>query len=238
MAVIKPMRALMVVLAITSATSLYAQAPVPAAGPPAAPGAPTAPPKVPVPEPKLVFDREVFSYGGNGRRDPFKPLIGKESLGPLFEDLKLKGIIYSNDPTRSIVLIQDGAKKLYRVRRGEVIGNSRVVEIRPLAVRFAVENFGMLRYEVIELTKTGQQRGPSTPAGTAEAPAQAAPTAPAQNGPGPIVNLPPQYQGMTKAQRDAVRDSMAAEKTKARNNPPPKQNNNDDEGQLQPEARP
>lgn len=102
-------------------------------------------------EAKLVFDREVFAYSGNGRRDPFKPLLGKESLGPLFEDLKLKVIIYSQEPNRSIVLVEDGAKRIYRLRRGDVVGNSRVVEITPLAVRFAVENFGSLRYQVLEL---------------------------------------------------------------------------------------
>ncbi|HEX6559060.1 MAG TPA: hypothetical protein VF021_06340 [Longimicrobiales bacterium] len=102
-------------------------------------------------EAKLVFDREVFSYSGSGRRDPFKPLVGKESLGPLFEDLKLKVIIYSSDPSRSIVLVEDGAKRLYRLRRGDIVGNSRVVEITPLAVRFAVENFGNMRYQVLEL---------------------------------------------------------------------------------------
>lgn len=150
MAAIKMTRALALLFTISAAASLQAQAPPPAS-PPAAPGAAQQPMHLPAPEPKLVFDREVFSYGGTGRRDPFKPLIGKESLGPLFDDLKLKGIIYSSDPARSIVLVQDGSKKLYRAKRGEVIGNSRVVEIRPLAVRFAVENFGMVRYEVLEL---------------------------------------------------------------------------------------
>ena len=103
------------------------------------------------PEPKLMFDREVFSYPGGARRDPFRPLIGKESLGPLFDDLTLRGIIFSNEANRSLVLIQDGAKRIYRLHRGDVVGNSRVVEIRPLSVRMAVENLGMIRYEVMEL---------------------------------------------------------------------------------------
>lgn len=141
MAVISRMRALALVFAVAFAAPLAAQQP------PRPPGAPAAP----IPEPKLAFDREVFSYPGSARRDPFKPLVGKESLGPLFDDLRLKGIIYSSDPTRSIVLIQDGAKRLYRIKRGDVVGNSRIVEIQPLAVRFAVENFGMIRYEVLQL---------------------------------------------------------------------------------------
>ena len=144
MALTNRVHLLALMLGLAVAGPLAAQAPP--AGPPAAlPGS--------VEEPKLVFDREVFGYAGVARRDPFKPLIGKESIGPLFDDLKLKGIIYSTDPTRSIALIEDGSKRLYRIKRGDVIGNSRVVEIRPLAARFAVENFGMIRYEVLEIRR-------------------------------------------------------------------------------------
>jgi hypothetical protein len=135
------MRALIAMIVLAGAASADAQQPAPAPAP--LPGS--------TPEPKLVFDREVFAYPGSARRDPFRPLIGKESLGPLFDDLKLRGIIFSAEPTRSLVLLQDGAKRIYRLHRGDVVGNSRVVEIRPLSVRMAVENLGMIRYEVMEL---------------------------------------------------------------------------------------
>ena len=145
-------------LLLLAAAPLAAQAPKPPAA-----GAKAAPPKAPI-EAKLVFDREVFTYDASQRRDPFKPLLGKESLGPLFDDLKLNGIMYSPDPGRSIVLLQDGSKKKYRLKRGELVGNSRVVEIRPLAVRFAVENFGMIRYEVLELRQGAGAESGLTPA--------------------------------------------------------------------------
>lgn len=159
MAATNRMRLLALVLGLAAAGPLAAQQP--AAPPAATPGS--------VAEPKLMFDREVFGYAGTARRDPFKPLIGKESLGPLFDDLKLKGIIYSTDPTRSIVLIEDGSKRLYRIKRGDVLGNARAVEITPLAARFAVENFGMIRYEVLEIRRgaadaAGLQGGGVTPA--------------------------------------------------------------------------
>lgn len=172
MALIKTMRALAAITVISGAAASYAQQP--------------ATPPQPIPEPKLVFDREVYSYASSARRDPFKALVGKESLGPLFDDLKLKGIIFSGDANLSIALIQDGSKRLYRMRRGEVIGNSRVVEIKPLAVRFAVENFGMVKYEVLELRTAG------TYAHTAMAQESAAPekqTAQAQP-PEPRVDFP------------------------------------------------
>lgn len=155
MAVISRTRALALLFAVALAAPLAAQQPAPPPGAPAPP----------IGEPKLVFDREVFNYPGGSRRDPFKPLVGRESLGPLFDDLTLKGIIYSSDPTRSIVLIQDGSKRLYRIKRGDVVGNSRIVEIQPLAVRFAVENFGMIRYEVLQLRAGAAAAGGMVPGG-------------------------------------------------------------------------
>jgi len=166
-------------------------------------------------EAKLVFDREVFSYNGGGRRDPFKPLIGKESLGPLFEDLKLKVIIYSSDPSRSIVLVEDGAKRLYRLRRGDIVGNSRVVEIRPLAVRFAVENFGNMRYDVLEL-----RPGAADNAGLTETRAVPS-TVPQPTGPIDFKKLPP-------AEAKRMLDSLAAAR-RAKTNQPPQQQPKQDE---------
>lgn len=114
------------------------------------PPPPGAPPR-PVPEPKLSFDREVFSYPGDGRRDPFKPLSGTDALGPLYEDLTLKSIIYSRDPALSIAMVTDGTKKMYRVRRGDVIGNARVAEIQQRLVRWQVQSYGMIREEIMPL---------------------------------------------------------------------------------------
>ena len=55
--------ALTALFVLTAALPLAAQAPAP---PSAVPGS--------QPEPKLAFDREVFAYPAEGRRDPFKPL--------------------------------------------------------------------------------------------------------------------------------------------------------------------
>jgi hypothetical protein len=129
------------------ALPLFAQAPAPVAG------APTLPPGS-QPEPKLAFDREVFGYPAEGRRDPFKPLLGgPNSGGPLFNDIVLRGIIYSPEPRRSVALVQVGGRRTFRLRQGDVIGNARVLDIQPLRVRFAVENFGTVRTETLELSK-------------------------------------------------------------------------------------
>src|SRR5690554_4905587 len=93
------------------------------------------PAAAPVPgweEPDLVFEREVFVYSPGGRRDPFKPLTDEDGVGPLFEDLSLRMIIYSAvAPGESVAVLADGQKKTYRVRRGDYVGNAAVVEIGP-----------------------------------------------------------------------------------------------------------
>ena len=101
----------------------------------------------------LKLDREVFSYPLDGRRDPFKPLGGKDALGPLFEELVVRSIIYSQDPKLSVVNMVDGARTLYRLRTGDVIGNARVIAIEPYRVRLAVSSYGLVREEILELAQ-------------------------------------------------------------------------------------
>lgn len=109
-------------------------------------------------EPKLVFEREVYSYpGASGRRDPFRPLTGRNDAGPLFSDLKLRMILYIQaNPARSVASIEDDSRKIHRVRRGDVIGNATVVDIGPQRVLFSVEDFGVRRQEVLQL-KTNRE---------------------------------------------------------------------------------
>ena len=131
--------ALALTLLLGSAGALAAQAPAKAPpGPPA--------------EPKLVFEREVFVYPADGRRDPFASLAAEADLGPRFEDLVLEGIIHSASGPRSVVLLSDG-KKIYRARVGDVVGNSRVIRIGQTRVEFAVEELGMVRQQVLELKR-------------------------------------------------------------------------------------
>jgi hypothetical protein len=121
----------------------------PAAGRPATPGAP----------PKLVFEREVYSYpGAAGRRDPFLPLVGQNAAGPLFQDLQLRGIVYSAEsPARSVASLLDASKKVHVVRRGDVVGNATVLDIGRRRVLFSVEDFGIRRQEVLELRPTNRE---------------------------------------------------------------------------------
>lgn len=101
----------------------------------------------------LVYEREIFSYQGSARRDPFLPLTDENGMGPRFEGLTLRGIIYSTGRGRSVALLADGDGRVYRARVGDVVGNATVVEIGPLRVVMAVENFGVIRQEMLELQR-------------------------------------------------------------------------------------
>ncbi|HSJ26095.1 MAG TPA: hypothetical protein VK929_15565 [Longimicrobiales bacterium] len=101
-------------------------------------------------EPRLVFEREVFQYGGRNRRDPFTPLTSSAE-GPLFSDVTLHMIIYTDDPRESIVSLSVAGGRRMRLRRGETVGNATVINIGQTHVVFSVNDFGMRRQEVLYL---------------------------------------------------------------------------------------
>lgn len=109
-------------------------------------------------EPKLIFEREIFTYPAENRRDPFKP-IGQDVIGPLFEDLSLRMIIFSEVPNQSVVVVADRAKKTYRLRRGETIGNAMVTQITSTRVVFTVDDYGNRRQETLDLRPNQETEG-------------------------------------------------------------------------------
>lgn len=138
------------IAAALTAAPIEAQEPPPAAEPPAAPAAerPAGGAISESGEPRLIFEREVFSYQGRARRDPFRPLT--TSAGPLFEDLKLNVILWSPVASESVVMLSDSNRQ-YRLRRGETVGNATVVDIGPTRVVFSVSDFGIRRQEVLDM---------------------------------------------------------------------------------------
>ena len=137
------------ILALTCAAmplSAHAQAPAAA---PAASGA-AAKPFVPPKKVDLKFDREVYEYPADGRRDPFKPLLSENS-GPQFSEITLTGTIVMPRPAESVATSRDLNKKDYRLRRGDKIGNATIVDIGVNRVVFSIEEFGMRRQEVMEI---------------------------------------------------------------------------------------
>jgi hypothetical protein len=114
----------------------------------------------------LVFEREVFEYPSYQRRNPFVPLLSAAEGGPRFERLRLVGIVYSQDPRLSLVTFTDGDEEgerrpSFRVRVGQRIGNSVVLEILQRSVVMEVDDFGLTERRVLEIrSRTQGQGGP------------------------------------------------------------------------------
>lgn len=120
----------------------------------------------------LRAEREIFAYPSFERRNPFKPLTGAEG-GPRFELMRLRGIIFSTEPGRSVALLTAGAGtrtgaggdtrvpgQSARLRVGERWGNIRVVTIRPDRIIVDVEEFGLAERREMRL-QTRSQGGSS-----------------------------------------------------------------------------
>jgi hypothetical protein len=74
-------------------------------GSPAASPGGERPTPVPLGDIAMISEREVFSYPGFTRRNPFRPLLGDES-GPRFEQVELRGILYDNTNSgRSVAIV-------------------------------------------------------------------------------------------------------------------------------------
>ena len=102
---------------------------------------------------RIDYRREVYNYQG-AARDPFASLITEAATQTSINDLRLVSIIYDARGGRSFAVIRDRNRATpYRVRRGEVIGRLRVIQIRPYEVVFQVEEFGFERQEVLALQR-------------------------------------------------------------------------------------
>ena len=92
--------------------------------------------------------REVYGYTGTGRRDPFFSLILTDDLRPLLSDLRLVGILYQQSGGRAVAIMRDiQTNAQYRVANGGTLGRMRVTQIRPRAVLFSIDEFGLSRQD-------------------------------------------------------------------------------------------
>jgi hypothetical protein len=103
---------------------------------------------------EIEMSRETFSYGG-AARDPFNSLFNMAKNGPELADLQLVGI-YQNlrTPLRSVAVFREkeGGKR-HKLRAGDQVGRSRLVQIRDRDVVFMIEDFGFERQETLSLRK-------------------------------------------------------------------------------------
>jgi len=111
---------------------------------------------------EITLQREVFSYSGGGRRDPYKSLMSSSELRPLLSDLLLTAVAFDPDGNRSVAILRDlVSRQQYRIRVGQQIGRLRVAAIRQKAVLFTIEEFGFSRQETLPLNSdTTKVRNP------------------------------------------------------------------------------
>ena len=91
--------------------------------------------------------REMYGYDAVGSRDPFYSLILTDDLRPLLGDLRLVGILYQNSGRAVAVMRDVQTNAQYRVANGGTLGRMRVTQIRPRAVLFSIDEFGLSRQD-------------------------------------------------------------------------------------------
>jgi len=111
----------------------------------------------------VTFYREVFSYGSEGRRDPFVSLMATGELRPMLADLALVGIIYDESGRNSVAILVDASAggQTYRKKVGESLGRIKVTRITDNDVTLNVDEFGFDRQETLLLDhnpRTGARR--------------------------------------------------------------------------------
>lgn len=115
--------------------------------------------KVPAPAPpradttpRVLINREIFQYDGDGRRDPFVSLLTTSDLRPLLSDLRLVAVAFDPRGRNSVAVLRDPtSKSQYRVKVGQTIGRMRVAAIQEKAVIFTIEEFGYSRQELLPI---------------------------------------------------------------------------------------
>ena len=136
----------------TAAKAATTKAPPPPPPDTRKPAAATAPIPAADTAPRVLINREVFSYDGDGRRDPFVSLLTTSDLRPLLTDLKLVAVAFDPRGQSSVAVLRDiTSKEQYRVRVGQTIGRMRVAAIQEKAVIFTIEEFGYSRQEILPI---------------------------------------------------------------------------------------
>ena len=104
---------------------------------------------------EIDVQRETFAYGG-GTRDPFASLINSNKTGPELADLDLVGVYLDlRTPANNVVVLREKGTdgKRHKMRVGDQLGRSRLVQIRARDAVFMIADFGYERQETLSLRK-------------------------------------------------------------------------------------
>lgn len=110
----------------------------------------------------VTFYREIFSYSGEGRRDPFVSLMASDEGGirPLLVDLSVIGIIYDHTGRNSIATVVDGTNaKVYNIHVGSILGRMKVLKIDQGSITLNLDEFGFSRQETLLLSTPTRAAG-------------------------------------------------------------------------------
>lgn len=100
----------------------------------------------------VVFNREVYSYPGSARRDPFASLLESGDIRPMLQDLQVVAITLGATERQSVATLKDAStNEIYRVRVGSVFGRMRVTAIRQREIAVAIDEFGNTRQETLSI---------------------------------------------------------------------------------------
>jgi hypothetical protein len=138
----------------TAAVADTAEAPAAAAAA-KAPAPRARPQRPPLPDSAVPveYQRELFRYTG-GSRDPFESLIQANRVGPMIEDLRVVSITYDARYGNSVAIVRAAHDpRPLRLRRGDVVGNLRVIQIRQNEVVFQITEYGLERQAVLTLRR-------------------------------------------------------------------------------------
>jgi hypothetical protein len=129
---------------------------------------------------QLSYRREMFAFGGQGRRDPFVSLMSTGVLRPTMADLSLVAVAYApRGNGRSVAIFRDKqTKEQYRVNVGQSLGRMRVAAIDPRRVTFTIDEFGVSRQEIIAMGDSTRVVGGSASTATSGAANPTGTTAP------------------------------------------------------------
>jgi len=99
--------------------------------------------------------RETFAYAG-GTRDPFASLITKDDSGIEIGNLDLVGVYLDlRTPSNNVIVLREKSTdgKRHKMRVGDQLGRSRLVQIRARDAVFMIADFGYERQETLSLRK-------------------------------------------------------------------------------------
>lgn len=103
---------------------------------------------------ELAYEREIYTYPGGARPDPFRSLLRDGNLGMRLEDLRLRGIVHHQNPGQSVAMLAiQGTDRRIQARVGDVVGPLRVLAIHPDRVEIVVEELGITRRETLRIAR-------------------------------------------------------------------------------------